>query len=314
MSRISQPLVVVVALVVLACSPTSTDDVTLHTLNVGTVSELQEYFRYTGEDVPLISGHRGGTYRLYPENCIETMEYVLAHTPATFEIDPRLTKDSVIVLMHDATLDRTTNGTGKLSDYTLDEVKKLRLKDHEGNLTDFQIPTLDEVIAWSKGKTVVILDIKDVPFAMTAAKIREHGAEAHVMVTVRNAEQAKFYYDDNPAIMFEAWIRSKQALSEYEDAGIPWNQIMAYVGPRINEETLELAAMLHERGAMAMIGAAPSYDKLDSAERTEAYQKVISSGFDVIESDYPIEVANAIRPLLPPASAKQKFFTSAKGE
>jgi len=305
------------ALVGAACGPAkdqAVNDVKLHQLNIESVSALQEYFRYTGADVPLISGHRGGTYSGYPENCIETLEYVLQHTPATFEIDPRLTKDSVIVLMHDATLDRTTNGTGKLSDYTLEEVKKLRLKDHQGNLTDFQIPTLDEVIVWSKGKTVVILDIKDVPLAMTAAKIREHNAEANVMVTVRNAAQAKFYYQDNPNIMFEAWIRSKDALREYEEAGIPWNQIMAYVGPKVNDETLELANMLHERGAMAMIGAGPSYDKLESVERAEAYRNIITSGFDIVESDYPLEVAEAIRQLLPPTSPKQRFFTSLEGK
>lgn len=46
----------------------------------------------------------------YAENCIEGLENVLTQMPAFFEIDPRLTKDSVIVLMHDATLDRTTTG------------------------------------------------------------------------------------------------------------------------------------------------------------------------------------------------------------
>lgn len=280
----------------------------MHRLNITSVAELREYFRYTGEDIPLISGHRGGTYPGYPENSIEAMEYVLKHTPATFEIDPRLTKDSVIVLMHDATLDRTTNGTGKLINYTLEEVKKLRLKDHQGKVTDFQIPTLDEVIQWSKGKTVLILDIKDVPFAMTAAKIREHNAEAHVMVTVRNAEQAKFYYENNPNITFEAWVRTKEALQEYEEAGIPWSQIMAYVGPDVNENSLELARMLHERGAMAMIGAAPSYDKQGPASRAEAYRNIFTSGFDVIESDYPVDVADAIRSIMPSSSPKQKFF------
>jgi len=298
-----------------ACTPArdqetqdTQEEAQLNRLKIESVEALQEYFRYTGKDVPLISGHRGGTYPGYPENCIETLEYVLKHTPATFEIDPRLTKDSVIVLMHDATLDRTTNGTGKLADYTLEDVKKLRLKDHQGNVTDFQIPTLDEVITWAKGKTVLILDIKDVPLAMTAAKIREHNAEAHVMVTVRNADQAKFYYEDNPRIMFEAWVRSIEALAEYEAAGIPWNQVMAYVGPEINEQTLELASKLHERGAMAMIGAGPSYDKLGPAEQAEAYRKIITSGFDVIESDYPIEVASAIKTLLPASSPKQQFF------
>jgi len=79
---------------------------------------LHEYFSYLGNDVPLISGHRGGTTKGFPENCIAAFENTLRYTPAFFEIDPRLTKDSVIVLMHDPTLERTTNGSGKVSDFT----------------------------------------------------------------------------------------------------------------------------------------------------------------------------------------------------
>lgn len=280
----------------------------MHTLKIDNVTDLRKYFAYTGNDIPLISGHRGGASPGYPENCIETLEYVLQHTPATFEIDPRLTKDSVIVLLHDATLDRTTNGTGRLSDYTWEEVKKLRLKDSNGNLTDFRIPTLDEVIEWSKGKTVVILDKKDVPLAMTARTIRNHNAEAHVMITVHSAEEAKYYFDDNPKVMFEAFVKTKEALFAYEEAGIPWNQIMAYVGPEMKPENRDLYDLLHERKVMFMISAAPVYDKLPAAERRAAYQEIIRSGVDIIESDRPIEVSEAIAPLMPGESPKEKYF------
>ncbi len=120
------------------------------------------------------------------------MEYVLKHTPAFFEIDPRLTKDSVIVLLHDATLDRTTTGKGKLSDYTWEEVKQFRLKDKDGNVTPYRIPTLQEAIDWARGKTILNLDKKDVPMQMTADIIRKNKAAHFVMVTVHNAKQANF--------------------------------------------------------------------------------------------------------------------------
>jgi glycerophosphoryl diester phosphodiesterase len=289
-------LVVIGLVTVSGCeSGKSSGDQELHTLPIETPDDVYNYFRYRGENPRLISGHRGGEKKGYPENCIETFEHVLRYTPATFEIDPRLTKDSVIVLMHDATLDRTTNGTGKLSDYTWEEVKQLRLKDSEGTFTDYRIPTLEEVIKWAKGKTVVILDKKDVPFRMTADIIRKHNAEAYVMITVHNAEQAKFYYEDNPKVMFEAFVRTKEALYSYEEAGIPWSHIMAYVGPENTPLAQELCEMLHERGAMCMISAAPIYDKLDSLERVKAYREIYNVGVDIIESDRPIEVAEAIR-------------------
>lgn len=287
-----QVLVLSLGLMLASCQ-SDTYQHTTHALDIADVEGLYNYFKYTGTNPRLISGHRGGAKKGYPENCIATLAHVLGHTPATFEIDPRLTKDSVIVLMHDATLDRTTNGTGKLSDYTLEEVRKLRLKDSEGNLTEYGIPTLQEVIEWAKGKTVVILDKKDVPLEMTAEVIRKNNAESHVMITVHTAEQAKFYYEDNPKVMFEAFVRSKEALHSYEKAGIPWSQIMAYVGPENTPEARELCEMLHERGAMCMISAAPKYDKLDSLERTKAYLEIYNSGVDIIESDRPIEVAAA---------------------
>src|SRR5690554_341347 len=81
-----------------------------------TPAELHRFFRYE-EGKHIVSGHRGTMELGLPENSIASMEKVLEHTPAFFEIDPRLTKDSVVILMHDATLDRTTNGTGKVSDY-----------------------------------------------------------------------------------------------------------------------------------------------------------------------------------------------------
>ena len=281
----------------------------LHTLKLKSPADLHQFFRYTGQDIPLISGHRGGMRKGYPENSIATFENTLRHTPAFFEIDPRLTKDSVIVLMHDATLDRTTTGSGKVSDYTWAELKQLKLRDVEGNVTEHRIPTLDEVIQWSKGKTIINLDKKDVPLAMIAKKLKAHQADTYVMLTVHSGQQARFYYDDNKNRMFSAHIRNKKEFEDYEKSGVPWSRIMAYIGPTVNPENKELLDLLHARGVMCMISAAPTYDKLpDPAARKKAYQETFLSGADVLESDLPIEAAAAIESLIPKKSSKQKFF------
>jgi glycerophosphoryl diester phosphodiesterase len=281
----------------------------LNVLKIDKPKQLHQYFKYTGKDIPLISGHRGGPDKGYPENSIEAMTHSLQFTPATFEIDPRLTKDSVIVLLHDDTLDRTTTGTGKLKDHTWEEVKQLQLKDVDGNVTPYRVPTLEEAIIWAKGKTVLILDKKDVPLAITAKLIKKHNAEAWVMITVHNAKEAKFYYDDNKNVMFEAFVKTKKAMEEYEKAGIPWQQIMAYVGPQDKPENKEIFDLLHQRGVMCMISTAPIYDKLPSAEeRAKAYAQIIRNGADVIEADRAIEAAAAIKSLAPSKSEKAKFF------
>ncbi len=270
----------------------------LHVIQTKNAKQLHRFFAYKKKGVPIISGHRGGMEMGFPENSIEAFENTLRYTPAFYEIDPRLSKDGVIVLMHDATLNRTTNGKGRVSDYTLEELKQLRLKDKDGNITNFQIPTLAEAIEWARGKTILNLDKKDVPFEMTAEIIRKHQAEAFVMVTVHNAEQATFYYQKNPNQMFSAFVKDPDALKAYEEAGIPYKQMIAYIGPDIKPSNQELYRLLHGKGIRCMISSAPTYDKLgDKQERAEAYRAIIRDGADIIESDLPIETAEAIKGL-----------------
>jgi glycerophosphoryl diester phosphodiesterase len=77
------------------------------------------------------------------------------------EIDPRMTRDGVMVLMHDETVNRTTNGSGKVSELSLAQIKSLRLKALNGSLTDEEVPTVQEFLMASKGKIWVNLDFAD---------------------------------------------------------------------------------------------------------------------------------------------------------
>lgn len=259
-------------------------------------SSLPEQFRYTGDRSILVSGHRGGIEEGFPENSLEGFEHVLSQMPAFFEIDPRLTKDSIIVLMHDETLDRTTTGKGPLADYTWEELQSVRLKDHEGNVTSFSIPRLDEIIQWSKGKTVINLDKKDVPFEMIVDVIKKYHAVDHVMLTVHTGAQARYYYDRLPGIMMSAFCRN---MKEYEDmkiSGVPWSNMIAYVGPTINPENEKIVELLHADGVRCMISVAPTHDKLTTAEeRTVNYLQEIEKRPDIIESDRPLEIGKVIK-------------------
>lgn len=281
---------------------------TNHRLNIRNARELQEFFRYSGEDRPIISGHRGGMMKGYPENSIALFEHTLRYTPAIYEVDPRLTKDSVVVLLHDERLERTTTGAGRVSDYTYGALKQLKLIDIEGNLTAYRIPTLVEALEWSSGKTVLNLDKKDVPLAMTAKILRECGNEA-VLVSVSNPKEAKFYYNDNPERMMTAHINSKTVFDAYVAAGIPWKNIVAYVGPLNKAENRKLYELLHAEGVMCMMSAASSYDRLrEPARRAANYRDAFSQGIDILETDYPVAVAEAIKPLVPTSSIQQKYI------
>jgi glycerophosphoryl diester phosphodiesterase len=169
------------------------------------------------------------------------------------------------------------------------------LKDSEGNITPFQIPTLEEVIIWSKGKTVINLDKKDVPFWMITDLIKKHKAENHVMLTVHTGAQARYYYDRFPGIMLSVFARDHK---EYEDiaiSGVPWGNMIAYVGPSIEENNKEIVRLLHSHGVRCMVSFAPTHDTLKSAEeRKKLYKKELSSMPDIIESDLPLEIWTVI--------------------
>lgn len=267
----------------------------LHKLNFRTVDEMYAYFEYApGKKV--ISGHRGTIENHMPENSIPSMEEVLKHTLAIFEVDPRLTKDSIPVMVHDATLDRTTTGSGKVIDYTWADLKKLKLKDKQGQATKYKINTLDEMIVWAKGKTILNLDKKDLPMEMTAEIIKKHDAYAWVWVTVHNVEQAKFYLEKNPKQYLSMHIKTQQDLEKFVQSGLPFNRMIVYIGPEIKAANQDMYKFFHEKRVMCMISSAPTYDKLPTKEeRAAKFRAVFADGASILESDLPIEVSQALK-------------------
>ena len=128
--------------------------------DIDSIEDLQAYFHHHPDRDIIISAHRGGMQEGYPENCIASCEKTISEMPTFFEIDFSFTKDSVMVLMHDLTLDRTTTGSGPVENYTLEELQQFRLKDRYGNVTDYTIPTLEELLEWGDHKVVFNFDNK----------------------------------------------------------------------------------------------------------------------------------------------------------
>lgn len=260
---------------------------TPHYISIGSRQQLHNWFRYSPSRAVVISGHRGGMVTGYPENCIESFEKTLSMMPSFFEIDPRLTKDGIIVLMHDETIDRTTTGTGRVADYTYAELQQFNLKDREGNITPYKIPTLKACIEWSQGKTILNLDIKDVPIA-TMSKFINTFAPVNVMYTVRNAKQAREFLDADPQAMFSCWCKNLREYDEYVAAGIPFSQMMAYVGPMMMPGQSKLYKKLHDNSVMCMISVSPTHDqRATDLERVTGYKLELMTPCDVIETDYP---------------------------
>lgn len=102
-----------------------------------------------------VTAHRGD-WRNAPENSLLAFKYAAAMGVDIVELDLKKTKDGAIVIMHDGTINRTTDGKGKPSDYTFDEIRKFGLRNGLGRVTNNHIPTLKEVMLALKGTNVKV--------------------------------------------------------------------------------------------------------------------------------------------------------------
>ena len=99
------------------------------------------------EIIMKIWAHRGCSYA-WPENTLQAFKEACKYPITGIELDIQLTKDNKIVVIHDEKVDRTTNGNGNVRDFTLKELKKLRIETHSslfGRKKYTQIPTIEEV-------------------------------------------------------------------------------------------------------------------------------------------------------------------------
>ena len=107
-----------------------------------------------------VAAHRGWPAK-YPENTMESFKASEAIGVDQLELDVRVTKDNELVIIHDATVDRTTNGTGLVCDHTLAELKALDAGSHKGEeFKGAQIPTFIEFMDWIKDHPTMTLDVE----------------------------------------------------------------------------------------------------------------------------------------------------------
>ena len=121
------------------------------------LNEILSELSASAKQSVLVVSHRGD-WRNAPENSLQAFQNCIDMGVDMVELDLKKTKDGELILMHDNTLNRTTNGTGKPEDFTLAELKELRLKNGAGCLTRHKIPTLRETMLLCKGKILVNVD------------------------------------------------------------------------------------------------------------------------------------------------------------
>ena len=124
---------------------------------------------------PLVLGHRGDCTHA-PENTLSSFRLALESGADGFELDARLTRDHAVMVLHDAVVDRVSNGRGRLADLTLAEVERMDAgAGFHPRFAGEQIPTLQKVFETFGARPIYDLEIKnfDAPFNGLEARVLE---------------------------------------------------------------------------------------------------------------------------------------------
>ena len=112
---------------------------------------------------PLIIGHRGAA-GYAPENTMVAFERGLALRADAIELDVNLSRDGELMVIHDPTLDRTTNGKGLVVEHTAAEILELDAGSwFDPSFSSSRVPLLRDVLRWARGRTRVVIEIKNGP-------------------------------------------------------------------------------------------------------------------------------------------------------
>lgn len=216
-------------------------------------------FRYTG--------HRGAMGYV-PENTLRSFERAVAEGVDEVELDLQLTADGRLVVMHDGTVDRTTNGRGEVGAFTLDELRQLDAGDKQS------VPTFEEALEVITVRTLVEVKSSAVVSPLIGFLQARHtneigldiiGFDSDHMVDIRNAVP-----DIRMGLLSATGTR--EFVEDAASIGASW------VGVGWEGSTESLVNFAHQLGLDYCLWPGPTHDHIDRA---------IALGADGITTDYP---------------------------
>jgi len=212
-------------------------------------------------------GHRGA--RFYePENTLRSFRKALELGVDAVELDVRRTRDGEIVVIHDAEVDRTTNGKGLVSELTLKEIKSLDAGKGE------KIPTLEEVLDFLDKRVKILMELKEAGIEDAVLKlVREKGLENNVVIIsfLENALRRIRELDKNVETGL-IYVRHENPVKTALELGAN------YVMPHYRFAHSALIKRAHENGLKVIVW---------TVNNEEEVREYAEKGVDGITSDRP---------------------------
>ena len=262
-------------------------------------------------DYVVVISHRGD-WRNYPENSIPAIESIIRMGVDMMELDVKMTKDSVLVLMHDKTIDRMTNGKGKVSDITYDSLMTFKMRRAHNVTTDsLRVPTLREALLCCKDRILVNVDHAYPYYKEIVELTEELGVTGQVLMKGKsnidkvNEDMAK--HENNLLYMPIIDINKPQGkalFAEYQERGVvPMAYEVCY--KVLDEDAKDCMKKIVESGSKLWIntfwpsvcGGYGNDDDaaVDAPDPYAVYQQFIDLGARMLQTDRPELVLEFLR-------------------
>ena len=248
----------------------------------------------------VVSAHRGSRDPGAPENSLGAFASSVRAGIVLLETDVRRTRDGVLMLLHDDTLDRTTTGQGRLDALTAAEVARSRVRDAEGRMTRDRVPTLATALAWAgRNRAILQLDVKrGTPFTEVVAAVRAARAEARVVIIVYNEADAVEVARLAPELMMSVSADRAGEIATLMARGVRADRMLGFTGTREPDRTL--LNELRRVGVEPIVGTlGPAATRLDERYLADGngseYAELIRGGAAIIATDRPVEALAALK-------------------
>lgn len=246
------------------------------------------------EGSTILCAHRGGMYDDYAENSLRTLGFLetsFRGRPVMAEVDIRKSKDGTLFLLHDNTLERTTNGHGEISEQTDEYLRSLKLKNGKGQVTGESIPTLKDLLDFtSKHNIYLMLDVKIDDWQQILDMVRTSNMTARCLVLTFKPENSKKVHELAPDILVSCLVRDENDWNEIRKI-ISKDVLLAY----INKNTPDSVTVELKRQNIAMVAdASEATTNNFKAYAADYYKSVIDRGVKVYVTDLPVEVSKQI--------------------
>lgn len=231
----------------------------------------------------VVISHRG-EHLHHPENTLAAFRGAVDAGADYIELDVRTTSDGKLVLMHDKTLDRTTNGTGEVKSHSSKEIRLLDAgAKFSPTFAGTQVPTFDEALDFARNKINVYVDTKDADPQQLVDTIIRHDMQDHVVIY------------GNPFLLYEVHkiLPALRLMPEAQNADVSRFLLHSMPIPVLAFDNGDFQTPVIQTAKEAH--AQVFVDRLDEADTPEFWQKAIDKGADGIQTNRPKDLAIYLR-------------------